>query len=106
MFDYIRCDRVMPDGFDGLCHEFQTKDFDWPYMERYEIRADGTLWHDVVQYDSGPSVQPGWHQIEHHGYVDFYTFDADKFHEYRAKFTDGVCVSIEYSDDDKWVVKP
>jgi hypothetical protein len=43
MFDYIACYYPLPDGEDGAGMEFQTKDTDSQYLDRYEIRADGTL---------------------------------------------------------------
>lgn len=49
MFDYLRCHYPLPvDGANAL--EFQTKDTDAQYMDKYEIREDGTLWH--ADYDT------------------------------------------------------
>ena len=49
LFDYLRCSYPLPrPGANDL--EYQTKDTDAQYMDRYEIRADGTLWHEV--YDT------------------------------------------------------
>lgn len=51
MFDWVKCDYPLPwpeaadFGFD-----WQSKDTDAQYCDRYEIRADGTLWHE--NYDA------------------------------------------------------
>lgn len=44
MFDYLRCHYPLPwEGATAL--EYQTKDTPAQYLDQYEIRADGTLWH-------------------------------------------------------------
>jgi hypothetical protein len=48
MFDYLRCRYALPvSGANEL--EFQTKDTDSQYLDNYEIREDGTLWHLVYE---------------------------------------------------------
>ena len=48
MFDYIKCKCPLPIG--GYKErEFQTKDTPAQYLDNYEIREDGTLWHE--EYD-------------------------------------------------------
>lgn len=50
MFDYIRCKYPLPvEGANEL--EFQTKDTGWGSMDNYEIREDGTLWHEVYEVE-------------------------------------------------------
>ena len=45
MFDEIRCRYPLPvPGWEETL--FQTKDTPEQWMEQYEIRADGTLWHE------------------------------------------------------------
>jgi hypothetical protein len=45
MFDYIRCKYATP--IDGAPYiEFQTKDTPQQYMDNYEIKEDGSLWHE------------------------------------------------------------
>jgi hypothetical protein len=51
MFDYVKCLYLLPDGEDGSAIEFQTKDTDAQYMDLYEIREDGTLWHQVYDVE-------------------------------------------------------
>ena len=49
MFDDIRCKYPLPvDGANEL--DYQTKDTPAQYLDKYEIREDGTLWHEV--YDT------------------------------------------------------
>lgn len=45
MFDDIRCKYPLPvPGANDL--DYQTKDTGHQYMDQYEIREDGTLWHE------------------------------------------------------------
>lgn len=116
MFDYVRCEVPLPDGFKG---ELQTKDFDCPYLERYTITKGGRLTHRYVS-DYEPVPESEWehigatdplHQLWHeqskrkpiyaerdtnfHGLLNFYASAGGVWHEYNAKFTDGQLVSIE-----------
>lgn len=122
LFDYVRCQVPLPDGFDG---ELQTKDFDCPYLETYTITNDGRLLERYVS-DRQPVPESEWeyagdpdplHKIWHeqskcksiyadrdtnfHGVLNFYGCAGDRkdgtweWHEYNAKFTDGKLVSIE-----------
>jgi hypothetical protein len=121
LFDYVRCEVPLPDGFDG---ELQTKDFDCPYMETYTITKDGRL---LLRYVSEwvPTPESEWkytgdddplHKLWHesskkrpifadrdinfHGMLGFYGHTgrhADgtwRWHEYSAKFTDGQLIEI------------
>jgi len=45
VFDYITCEA----GDRNPKTEYQTESFEWPYLDRYEIRKDGTLWRE--EYD-------------------------------------------------------
>jgi len=48
MFDDLRCEYPLPVvGANGLA--YQTKDTPAQYLDLYEIRSDGTLWHQ--EYD-------------------------------------------------------
>ena len=52
LFDRIRCNYPMPlDGANALT--YQTKDTPAQLLDNYEIRGDGTLWHQSVDYDDG-----------------------------------------------------
>jgi len=55
MFDYMRCHYTLPvSGAEAL--EYQTKDTPAQYLDQYEIRADGTLWHQ--DYDTEDRSDP------------------------------------------------
>lgn len=114
MFDYIRClmplpeTTLMPDG-DTL---FQTKDTPDQYMTVYTIDDDGRLtWRpyqiEVVPLEERPNpempMRGMWKRVEgdketipYHGDIVFYHLSKDNFWwEYRARFTEGVCVRID-----------
>ncbi len=56
MFDNLRCKYPLPvDGANAL--EYQTKDTPAQYLELYEIREDGTLWHEL--YDTEDHSERG-----------------------------------------------
>lgn len=98
MFDYVRCEYPLQDGAprDG----YQSKDTPEQYMDTYEIREDGTLWHqeyDVEDHSdlakwraTNPGKEPPkemgglasiagcmsrtnprWKQVEFHGALEF-----------------------------------
>jgi hypothetical protein len=55
MFDEVKCDYSLPwPEAAGFGFEWQSKDTDDQCMSRYEIRADGTIWHEQ---ESGLWVQ-------------------------------------------------
>lgn len=115
MFDYIRCEVPLPDGFEGT-PLFQTKDFEC-VLATHAIREDG-LYLDDGHYETVPKAErthpnaeegtleglkgslrwvpnPVLHR-EAHGVINFYGNDAaGKWHEYKAKFTDGQLVGIK-----------
>ena len=88
MFDYVRCARIMPDGVDGASCDFQTKDFDNPDMDVYEITSDGRL-------IGGPE---GFDGSTYHGFLEFYDIvskgEEQWWHSYRAKFSAGTLVAL------------
>lgn len=50
MFDDIRCHYPLPvEGANGL--DYQTKDTPMQYLDQYEIREDGTLWHETYEIE-------------------------------------------------------
>lgn len=105
MFDYVRVEVPLPDGWEGPML-LQTKDFDC-MMETFEIRQDGTLW-----VERGTVSKRQWQQVEFHGWIHFYGYERirpaanppyfdpseHRWHEYKAKFTDGVLVEIVLDD--------
>lgn len=109
VFDYLRCHYPLPvEGANAL--EYQTKDTDAQYMENYEIRADGTLWHQ--RYDTEDQSDPNatgldaligcetrvnerWEQDTSTGEIVFYAYPGKVFTNenevcFSAYFVDGL----------------
>jgi hypothetical protein len=127
MFDYIKCEIPLPDGFSG---ELQTKDFDCT-LSTHIIKADGSLeldnGHDEIvpegerPYPNAEGLKkfigslrhiPKLEKTNFHGMLRFYGIEKmgydsesgkplDKWHEYIAKFTDGKLMSINQNFTDK-----
>lgn len=92
MFDDLRCKYPLPvEGANAL--SFQTKDTPEQYLDKYEIREDGTLWHQTydVEDRSDPNaegllricgmatkVPTGWEPVPLTGEVRFYAFWRDE----------------------------
>ena len=120
MFDYVKVDVALPDGWVPPSGDLmQTKDFD-STMTTVWIKADGTIWFDeAAHWYERDDVEAEWKQMDFHGWFEFYgnedpanhkggssfrdgkRFDLNGnplppliWHEYRAKFTDGVLVEI------------
>ena len=88
MFDNIKCKYLLPlEGANAL--NYQTKDTDEQSIDNYEIREDGTLWHE--NYDSrcednkespfGFSIHRDnlrWEQVFINSEVQFYTMYSVK----------------------------
>jgi hypothetical protein len=51
VFDYVRCEHDLPDGFTDLDLEYQTKDLPDPWLEHYTITRDGRLIHHAADYE-------------------------------------------------------
>jgi hypothetical protein len=89
---------------------YQTKSMDWPQLELYEIREDGTLWHEDydVEDRSDPNATKGsfesvrgmkthvnkrWRQMKDYiGEIRFHTFPNKNdtgWLEYSAYFVKG-----------------
>ena len=43
LFDDVKCNMKLPGDIPTEIRRFQTKDFPCPYMDKYEITADGRL---------------------------------------------------------------
>jgi hypothetical protein len=109
MFDTVLCRVPLPDGYDGA--DFQTKAFDCE-LETYVIDGDGTLWREQNQWwkgdwghDAENTPEGPRERVMFHGVLRFYDldernhawsrpYDPTTWHEYDAKFTDGVLVEI------------
>lgn len=108
LFDYVRCHAPLPVvGADAL--EFQTKDTDWPYLERYEIRADGSLWRERYDIEdrSDPNaegllamagcmtrVNVRWEPEPLTGSLEFYADHNGRWLSFDALFKDGRMLAL------------
>lgn len=103
MFDELICKMPLPSDVDPDL-KFQTKSLD-KTLSLYIINEQGQLEDhgfslESEEEESTPIRDP--EIIDHHGYVTFFTMVYDQprskaytWHEYEAKFTDGICVAIE-----------
>jgi hypothetical protein len=69
MYDIVRCERPLPDGYQG---SFQTKDFDCT-LALITIRADGRLVQDERPWrdcDANTATD-----LDFHGWFTFYDYD-------------------------------
>lgn len=97
MFDYIKCEMPLPETPEPppAGDLFQTKDTPEQYLAIYTITADGRL--EMRPY----SLQDAPQDLDDfHGDINFYKigihqgqWDGREW-EYRARFTDGRCSSI------------
>ena len=119
MFDHIRCEVPLPDGFEGA-PLFQTNDFE-RVLATHAIREDG-LYLDDGHYETVPKAERPHPDAaegtleglkgslrwvpnlvlhpEAHGIINFYGDDAaGKRHEHEAKFMDGELIGIKVAPD-------
>lgn len=119
MFDYVKCERIMPDGLDGHGILFQTKDTPDQYMHIYTITEQGRLVNDKVHYINTPQEELPYPDApkdsllslcgsmkkivdipdvdqNYHGLIEFGYWDDKNniIHNYIAKFTDGQLIGI------------
>lgn len=105
MFDDLRCHYPLPrEGANALA--YQTKDTPAQWMDKYEIRVDGTLWHEAYDIEdrSDPNatglfrlkgaatkVNRRWEPERLTGEVRFYHYDPATCRrvEFSAYFVDG-----------------
>lgn len=99
MFDYVRCEMPLPDGFEGK--NMQTKDLGCT-MSTVTITKDGRLTGRVREWwwEEYKPVR----DLDFHGDMTFYDYEGDingsyVWHEYVARFTEGQLVSIRISRD-------
>jgi len=113
MFDYIRCQYPLPiEGANDIL--YQTKDMaEWPGLDMYEIRKDGTIWredYDIVDKGKkdGSSVDQfcgcmartnhRWNKINFTGEIRFYEYlEPDVWLEWSVYFVKGQLVSEPYA---------
>ena len=89
MFDDIRC--LYPiDVPDYEKVPWQTKSLA-RWLERYEIRADGTIWKEVCD---GGGVNRHWVRWMHHGPVEIHGSHDGVWHSVTFWFRDGVVADV------------
>ena len=109
MYDDIRCKYPLPTGpVDG----WQTKDTPAQYLDLYEIRTDGTLWHEEYEFEdhSDPEaegamalagcmtrVNKRWVQCNMTGEIRFYQFaeKSEGWIEHSAYFVGGTLRELQ-----------
>lgn len=129
MFDYVTCEIPLPgvpDGHPG----FQTKDTDAQYLERYTIKADGSLIHHAVRYEDTPleerrfydgtpefkdsplaivgmfrSVPTGDVAVPFHGRLSFYDRINEEWFEFDCLYDRGSLLKIERNGEAVWPAK-
>jgi hypothetical protein len=104
MFDYLKCDYKLP--IDGVENEvWQTKSTPAQFLDNYEIRRVGTLWHEEYDIEdrSDPNatglmrfkgsltkVNKRWvYEEKFTGEIVFYTIKDNKFINVSAYFHNG-----------------
>lgn len=116
MFDYVTPECPLPDEGAELIREWQTKDFDAPFMNKYRITPEGRLLEEVYDIEdrSDPTAEPGtfaslcgmmtrvhvrWQDMNYHGVLNFYGSASEnwkgEWFEYDATFTHGKLETIE-----------
>ena len=104
MYDNLRCHYPLPaSGFEGC--EFQTKDTPAQFLDDYEIRGDGSLWHlayDIKPQDDGgwQNVNERWERIPFEGAIRFYDIAGPTgWVEVAAFFVGGKVVGVTQITD-------
>jgi hypothetical protein len=113
MFDNVKC--LYPTPWpDASEVEWQTKDTDAQYLDDYEIRADGTLWHKEYEprFEENPKAPLGFYiQRDNEHWVQETTF-TDRLYIYGGKyrilfwFRGGTVKDAVYYEDEKEVSMP
>lgn len=101
MYDNVACNYPLPwDGAVGF--DWQTKSTETPYLDNYEIRADGTLWHEkyTLRHEDDPKAPLGfwqhregkhWVQVKWNGEFGIHHLVEDQgWYEVQFWFRDGV----------------
>lgn len=107
MFDYLNCKYPLPYGAIANSYEYQTKDTPAQFMDRYEIREDGTFWHQAYDVEDRSdktkeglegligcmtSVNHRWEECRLTGEVRFYDYrqgEKPDWIEFSAYFVEG-----------------
>ena len=98
LFDYIEVAEELLPNPEPLKDGFQTKDTPEQYMGHYEIRSDGTLWHQKYDIEAGimTRVNKRWERTKYTGGVCFYTEAVSgNWKTYVALFVDGDMIHVQ-----------
>jgi hypothetical protein len=98
MFDYLRCSYPLP--LEGAnARDYQTKDTPTQLLDNYEIREDGSLWRQSVDYDEDTKDSPFTQLETFTGEIRFYDSTGSKKHggwiEWSAHFTNGKIAALK-----------
>lgn len=124
MFDTVTVvDYPLPDNIKR--DDYQTKSFDFPWLDLYEIRADGSLWKEDYDIEdrSDPTaegylafvgmmtkVNKRWNRCSYTGELVFYDYDPDldpEWVEFKAILVDGRVQRIErIHEHENWGKEP
>ncbi len=120
MFDELYCKYPLPvSGLESIC--FQTKDTPAQFLDLYEIRNDGTFWHETydIEDQSDPQaegirrlaglmarVNQRWERLDFKGEVVFYGYTdsqeaggTDELFVFSAYFVDGILRKLQHLKD-------
>ncbi len=106
MFDYVLIEVPIEGIAEPSSVEWQTKEFDAPFMEKYKITDGGRLLREIVHYEdrSDKSAEPGsfasfagamtpvhdgWRDIAFHGDLEMCGQIGKEFVDVKARFHDG-----------------
>jgi hypothetical protein len=100
VFDYVTCRYELPPEFPRDL-EWQSKSTPAQYLDHYEIREDGSLWHETyvhrveTQSDGYFNVQmyrdnPEWKREDFTGELEIHSSDDRHWYTVQFWFRDGV----------------
>lgn len=117
MFDEVTVNFSLPKGIvPGTAKVWQTKTFEYPFMEQYIITENGRLLKEKCHYEdkSNPKakgimrlfgmmskVHDGWEDTNYHGILEIHTVYKDFYYSCTAKFTNGKCIKIKLNSKQK-----
>lgn len=111
MFDDVRC--LYPLPWEGAADfPWQSKDTDAQYLDQYEIRADGTLWHETytLRHEADEKAPLGfwqhrenveWEQEHHVGELEIHHLTDKAWYSVRFWFKDGKVADLICKKRDK-----
>lgn len=100
VFDYVTCHYPLPTEIPPG-RDWQSKDTPAQYLDHYEIRQDGTLWHQdyrlrvETEPDGVFSLQmhrdnPEWRPEPYTGELEIHDYDDEHWYAVQFWFRDGI----------------